>query len=294
MMNWWRELKGKVRLGAPLGEYTTFKIGGPARFFIEPKDNEDLKLLLGLRKKYKLPLSVIGSGSNILASDKGVRGVVLRLSAPYFNKVFFRNNFVEAASGAVLSRVMRLSGARGLSGLESLAGIPGTLGGALVMNAGVADKTIADLVENVTVMDYNGIIKLLRKKNLRFAYRKSNLTKCVILSVCLKLAKKNKRKIRQEIQQRLRHRWMSQDWSLPSAGCVFKNPKGDSAGRLIDLCGLKGRRSGGAAISLKHANFIVNVRHAHAKDVLHLMGLAKREVKKGFGVRLEPEIIIWK
>jgi UDP-N-acetylmuramate dehydrogenase len=294
MMNWWRGLKGKVRLGAPLGEYTTFKIGGPARFFIEPKDKEDLKLLLGLRKKYKLPLLVIGSGSNILASDKGVQGVVLRLSAPYFNTLSFRNNFVEAASGAALSRVIRLSGTRGLSGLESLAGIPGTLGGALVMNAGVADKTIADLVENVTVMDYNGIIKVLRKKDLRFAYRKSNLTKCVILSACLKLVKKNKRKIRQEIQQRLRSRWLSQDWSLPSAGCVFKNPKGDSAGRLIDLCGLKGKRLGGAAISSKHANFIINVGHAQAKDVLHLLDLAKREVRKGFGVRLEPEIIIWR
>jgi len=293
-MHWWKSLKGKVKTREPLRDHTTFKIGGPARFFVEPKDIRDLRLLLYFKKRYKLPIFILGAGSNILAGDKGVKGVVLHLGSLYFKRVFFRNNFIEAGSAVLLSRAIRLSGERGLSGLEYLAGIPGSIAGALAMNAAVADKAIADLVENVTVMDYNGKVKVLHKKDLRFGYRKSNLTKYLILSVCLKLARKNKRRIQEEAMRRLRRRWLTQDLSLPSAGCVFRNPKHDSAGRLIDLCGLKGKVAGGAAISLKHANFIVNAGRARAKDVLRLMDLAKKEVRKKFGIILEPEIKIWK
>ena len=293
MKNWWQGLKGSVKLRESLKRHTTFGIGGPARFFIEPKDVADLKLLINLRKRYKLPLLVIGAGSNILASDKGTGAAVLHLSSPYFKKLSFKKNILEASSGVSLNAAIRAATERGLGGLEFMAGIPATLGGALAMNAGIPAKSILDLVENVTVLDYNNRVKILSKNDLRFGYRSCNLGKFIILSARLKLKKGNKKKISRDTKQYLKRRWLTQDLSLPSAGCVFKNPKGDSAGRLIDLCGLKGGSVGGAAISLKHANFIVNRRHARAKDVLRLIALAKKEVKKKFGIVLEPEIIIW-
>lgn len=292
-MNWWKGLKGKIRFSEPLKAHTTFGIGGPAEFFIEPKDIKDLKSLLSLRKRYKLPLLLMGAGSNILPSDKGVKGIVLRLSSPYFKQIVFRNNSVEAGSGVILSKMINLAKGRGLSGLEFMAGMPGTVAGALVMNAGISGRNIADLVEKVAVMDYNGNIRVRRKDEIKFGYRKSNLDKYIILSSALRLTKKNKKKIEEEILEHINRRRLTQDLSSPSAGCVFKNPGGDSAGRLIDLCGLKGKTIGRAAISKKHANFVINRGGAQAQDVLKLMDLAKRRVKRKFGIMLHPEIKIW-
>ena len=293
MMNWWKGLKGKIRFSEPLKEHTTFKIGGPAEFFVEPKDIRDLKSLINLKSRYKLPLLVLGAGSNILASDDGLKGIVVRLSSPFFKKVAFRKNSIEAGSGVILSRVINLAKERGLSGLEFMAGMPGTIGGALMMNAGTSERSIADLVEKVTVIDYYNNVKTIGKEKIKFGYRKSSLTKFIILSVSLKLARKNKGKIKEEIAERLNYRRLTQDLTLPSAGCVFQNPKGGSAGRMIDLCGLKGSSIRGAVVSLKHANFIVNRSSARAKDILELMDLARARVKKKFGVRLNPEIKIW-
>jgi UDP-N-acetylmuramate dehydrogenase len=293
MKNWWQALRGRVKLNAPLSRHTTFKIGGPARFFIEPKDIADLKLLINLRKRDKLPLLVMGAGSNILAGDKGTHAAVLRLGFPSFKQLSFRKNILEAGSGASLNMLIRAAEKRGLSGLEFLAGIPGTLGGALAMNAGIPGKSIADLVESISVIDYNNRIQRLNKHKLRFGYRVSHLEKYIILSARLKLRKAKKKEISQKIKQHLGYRRATQDLTRPSAGCVFKNPQGDSTGRLIDLCGLKGRHRGGACISAKHANFIVNCGKARAKDVLRLMDLAKKEVRKKFGITLKPEIKIW-
>ena len=191
-MNWWKKLKGKVRFLEPLAKHTTFKIGGPAEFFIEPEDITDLKLLLNLVKRYKIPVFLIGGGSNILINDKGIRGAVLHLNSPYFKRFIFKNNRLEAGSGVMLSRMVLKTYKRGLSGVEFLSGIPGTLGGALVMNAGAWGRNIGDLVEEVNVMDYNGNIKSLGKKKIKFGYRQSSLEKFIILSACLKLTKKSK------------------------------------------------------------------------------------------------------
>lgn len=293
-MSWWKELRGKVKLNYSLRNHTTFKIGGPARFFFEPADSEDLKLLLSLSNKHKIPFFVLGAGSNILINDKGINGIVVRLNSSHFKKIIFKNNYIEAGSGARLNQLVHVAIRHSLSGLEFLAGIPGTLGGALVMNAGIPGENIGDVVEKIMVMDYKGNIKTLNKKDIKFGYRSSNLSKYIILKVRIKLIKEAKKKIKHNINRYLDYRRAAQDVSLPSVGCIFKNPKAESAGRLIDLCGLKGKKIGGACVSVKHANFILNLKYAKAGDVLKLMDLIRKRVKNKFNINLETEIKIWK
>ena len=292
-MNWWQGLKGKVKRREPLKRHTSFKIGGPAEFFIEPRDVADLKLLLVLAKRYKIPLSVIGSGSNILASDRGHKGIVLRLDSPVFKILDFKRNYCAVGAGVLLSRLLCACQGRGLSGLEFLAGIPGTVGGALAMNAGVKGKNISNALFYVKVMDKKGCIKILSRKEAQFGYRSSGLARYIIISALLKLTRKQKKNINKKIKQYLAYRKLTQDYSYPSAGCVFKNPQGYAAGKLIDLCGLKGKRIGGARVSPKHANFILNTSRAKAAEVLRLMHSIRRKVKKEFAVSLKPEIRIW-
>jgi len=235
----------------------------------------------------------MGSGSNVLIDDLGVKAVVLRLNSPFFRRLSFRNGHLDVASGVSLSRALRLSQIKGYSGVEFLAGIPGTVGGALAMNAGIAGKTIGDLVEHAEVMDYNGNVKVLNRKKIKFGYRQSSLAHYIILGARLKLLKKDKGRIKKEIADRFLYRRSTQDYSFPSAGCIFKNPGRDQAGRLIDLCGLKGKRIGDACISRRHANFILNLGAAKAEDVMKLINLARKKVKDKFGIALEPEIKIW-
>ena len=292
-MNWWQDLKGKIELNAPLKAYTTFKIGGPVKFFIEPKDTADLKLLLRLLKSYKITFLVIGRGSNILVSDKGLNAAVIRLSSSHFKKVRRKNGSFELGSGLALKKAVIVAEKNNLSGMEFLVGIPGTVGGALAMNAGVAKENIGSLVKYVEVIDDKGNIKRLHHKDLRFGNRTSNLAKYIILSACFRLRKQDKKKIKQKMRAYFNYRYKTQDLAWPSAGCVFKNPKKYSAGKLIDLCGLKGRMAGGARISFKHANFILNLGNAKAKDIFRLMSLIRREVKNKFNINLKPEIKIW-
>jgi UDP-N-acetylmuramate dehydrogenase len=218
----------------------------------------------------------------------------LHLNQPVFKSISYRGNAIEAGSGLMLGQLILAAKNRGLSGLEFLAGIPGTLGGALVMNAGAWGRSISEIVEKVRVMDYNGTIKILERKEIKFAYRRSSLARYIILSARLKLAKKSKKEIAESIKQFLQCRRNTQDVSSPNAGCVFKNPAGKSAGKLIDLCGLKGKRIGGACVSQRHANFILNKGNAGSGDVLKLMSLIRKRVKAQFKVNLEPEIKIWR
>lgn len=292
-MNWWRGLKVKVKFQEPMKKHTTFRVGGPARYFTQPRDTQDLKLLLKSRERDNIPILILGAGSNILAADKGVDGLVIHLHSPFFKKLSLKKSRIYASCGVSLSKVSSFAKEHGLSGLEFLAGIPGTVGGALAMNAGLPGENIGDLVEMVTVMDYQGRIKTLNKKNIKFAYRQSNLARYIILSAVLKMIKKNKQEIKDSVRRYLKSRHRSQDTCWPSAGCVFKNPARESAGRLIDLCGLKGKKIGDACISKKHANFILNLGSAKAHDVLRLMALVEKKVKNKFNVNLEPEIKIW-
>jgi len=292
-MNWWKDLKVKVRQGAPLKNYTAFKIGGRARFFSQPEDIDDLKSLLSAAKAYAIPVFILGKGSNLLVADKGIDGLVLSFNAPFFRRVRVDKNSISASCGTALSGLISESRKHGLGGLEFLTGIPGAVGGALAMNAGAWGKSIGDLVEKATVMDYNGNIKTLKKDSLKFGYRASGLSKYIILEASFKLSSLDPLKARGIVARYIDLRRKAQDLSSASAGCVFKNPPGESAGRLIDLCGLKGKSIGEAYISKIHANFIINRGRATSEEVLKLMDLARSRVKKKFNLFLEPEIKIW-
>lgn len=293
-MNWPKNLKKEIKLGVPLKNKTTLKVGGPAKFFYAPRDLQDLKLLIGAAKKNKIKIFVIGAGSNILVSDNGVDGLVLQLNAPYFKKISLKGNRLIVGAGLMLGRVVEAAKLNSLSGIEFLVGIPGTVGGALMMNAGAWGRSIGELIENVAVIDFRGKVKLLKKKDIRFGYRSCSLGKYIILSARLRLDKENKGKIVQNLNKYLQARGSRQDTTFPNAGCVFKNPSRESAGKLIELCGLKGKKIGGAFISRKHANFILNKENARAQDVLNLMKLIKAAVRDKFKVNLGPEIKIWR
>ena len=292
-MTWSAGLRRRLKLNISLSKYTTFKVGGRARFFFEPKNTRELISILKESHKLRLACYVIGNGSNLLVSDKGLDAAVIRLSNPYFQRIDFKKNRAEAGSGLTVRHLLEKAKNQGLGGLEFLAGIPGTVGGALVMNAGIKTDSIGSLIKEVKVIDSNNEIRILKGSRLRFAYRKSNLAKYIILSAKFKLIKKSRQQIDQSIRDFLKKRWEAQDVSAFSAGCVFKNPISDSAGRLIDLCGLKGKRIGDAQISGRHANFIINRGRAKAEDILKLIGFVKDRVKEKFGINLEEEIKIW-
>ncbi len=292
-MDWWKLIKGTVKLHEPLCRHTSFRIGGAADLFVEPRDRSDLALVLSLARKRKKKLFIAGAGSNLLVSDNGFKGIVVTLNAPAFTRIDFRGKCVRAHAGAALPGLSRACARRGLSGLEFLAGIPGTVGGAVAMNAGAWGKNIEDFIENITVMDYNGDIKLFKKKDIDFAYRRAGLQDVIILECVFKLKAGNPRSLREKMLEYRRRRLASQDLFFPSAGCVFRNPsKERPAGMMIDRCGLKGVRRGGAQISLKHANFIINRKNASSRDVRALMNLMRHRVLKHFGVDLEPEIVL--
>ena len=293
-MNWLKQLKGRVKRGEPLSKHTTFRIGGRADFFIEPKDEADLKGLLCSLKKEKIPVLLIGSGSNLLIGDKRLDSAVIRLSAPFFRKIRLQGNILEAGAGVSMAFLLQYACANDLTGLEFLAGIPGSVGAGLVMNAGIPGHNIGDRVLDVGVMDYRGKTRSLKKKDIGFAYRKSGLGGYIVTDARFKLTAGSRRKIGDQIKSILEKRREGQDYSHHSAGCVFKNPKRLSAGKLIDACGLKGRHIGGAYVSDKHANFIINKGNARASDVLKLMRLIQNKVKTKFKIKLEPEIKIWR
>jgi len=292
-MHWQRRLKSRIKIREPLKKHTTLRIGGPADLFIRPRDSADLKVLLPALKRDKIPLLVMGAGSNLLAADKGLKAAILKLDSSFFKEISCRDTCLELGSAVMLGEAVREAARRGLGGIEFLAGIPGTVGGALAMNAGAWGRNIGELIEKARVMDYKGNISWLKKERIKFGYRKSSLAKYIILGARLKLARKNKEVTREEIKKYLSLRRKTQGVCLPNAGCIFKNPPEESAGRLIDLCGLKGKRIGGACVSRRHANFILNCGRAKAADVLKLMHLIKRRVKAKFNIDLQPEIKVW-
>jgi UDP-N-acetylmuramate dehydrogenase len=297
-MQWWKNLKNHGKLREPLKKHTTFQIGGEAKLFFRPADLKELRQIIENCRKRDLKVLILGSGSNLLVSDQGVQAAVIKLDKPAFQKIAYFENILETGAGRPLSRVLSYCCAQGLSGLEFMSGIPGTVGGALIMNAGIQEGkkrlSIGDLVESVQVLDYNGKVKILEGRKLIFSYRRSNLGKYIILSCRFKLHFKSSGEIRDKIADYHKRRRNAQDYSSPNAGCIFKNPPGDSAGRLIDASGLKGSKIGGAVVSSKHANFILNRDRCSAQDVLALVKLILKVVKKKYDIILKPEIKIWK
>jgi UDP-N-acetylmuramate dehydrogenase len=284
-------IKGKVLYNEPLRNHTTWRIGGPADIFVEPASRKDIALLLEFAMANEQPLTVIGNGSNLLVSDNGLKGVVVKIGDA-LGRVRIVEEKLIAEAGAKLGRVTAIAQAAGLGGLEFAVGIPASIGGAVTMNAGANGVSIGDVVDSVTVMDHQGGQRMLSAADLDFGYRTSRLQRmeAVVVEVELRLAARDPLEIRRRSEEYLRRRRVTQPLDSPSAGSVFKNPPGEAAGRLIELAGAKGMRVGDAVVSTKHANFIINAGNAKAADVLLLIDKIRTIVRDKFGIDLELEV----
>ena len=288
-----KELLPGLQKNVSLKNYTTFKIGGPTKYFFRAREKEDLIKAIKMAKEFNLPFFILAGGSNLLMSDKGFNGLVVKNEARNFE---IKKERIIAESGAILDKVVARAVKVGLAGLEKGSGIPGTLGGAVYGNAGwpKGDWEIGKFVKEVELLMPNGKIKRVGKNWLSFQYRNSRLKmardkKPIILEVVLKLKKGRPKDLEKRRQEILKIR----SEKIPpgfSAGSIFKNPSKKPAGFLIEKCGLKGKKIGKAQISQKHANFIVNLKGAKAADVLKLINLAKKKVKNKFGISLKEEI----
>lgn len=278
-----------VRENEPMSEHTTFKIGGPAKYFAEPKNKEEIKALVGLAKANSVDALVLGRGSNVLAADSGIDALVIHLGDA-FSDVTVNGNVITALSGAPLSKIARAAMTSSLSGFSFAAGIPGSLGGAVYMNAGAYGGEMKDVVVKSFALDDE-----LNEKEITehcFGYRQSIYRENgnIILGAQIKLCPGNSDEIREEMLSLAQKRRDKQPVDMPSAGSVFKRPEGHFAGALIEGAGLKGLRVGGAEVSEKHAGFIVNSANATADDVKGLIALIQEKVYEKYSVRLETEI----
>lgn len=276
-----------------MSKHTSFKIGGKADYLALPRNVEELKEVLVWCKKTGTPYFVMGNGTNLLVKDKGIRGVVVKIS-DNFSDVSVEEDCIEAGAGILLSKLSRIALKHELSGMEGLSGIPGTLGGAVVMNAGAYGYEIKDIFVNCMVLNEDGDTEIFTKEKMDFGYRETVLQGSgkVVLSVKLKLNKGKYGDIKALMDDFTQRRQAKQPLSQPSAGSVFKRPAGYYAGKLIEDAGLKGYRIGDAQVSEKHAGFIVNLGNATADDVLKLIEHIKATVYEKFGVQLEPEVKI--
>ncbi len=271
-----------------LAPYTTFKIGGPADWFCETKNEQEIVEAIKFAKEKKLAFFILGNGSNLLVSDDGFRGVVIKMEN---EEVQINNEKILAKAGINLNKLANIAQENSLLGIEFMVGIPGTLGGVVFGNAGAWQQNIGDKVERVKILDKDNQFKWLNHDECQFSYRQSRFKKNkeIILAVELKLKKDNQNEIEQKINENLQKR--EGQPKGPSAGSIFVNPKPQSAGDLIEKCGLKGKQIGQTQISQKHANFIVNLGGAKAEDVVKLIALAQKEVREKFRIDLKTEII---
>ncbi len=288
----YKELKkirtAKTLKNEPLSRHTTLRIGGRADILVIPKDVKTLQEVLRMTegiKKY-----VIGNGSNLLLPDRGLRGVVIKISGG-INNIECDGRSATVGAGTLLQHLIRHLAALGLSGLEFSAWVPAAIGGAIVMNMGAFGEQIGEFVEHAEVLDSGGRIEKLSRSDLKFSYRKSNIRNCILTSATLKLSYRQKHAIKKRIDEIILKRKELQPMSVPSAGSVFKNPKDVPAGKLIDMAGCKGLRAGGAEVSKKHANFIINLGDARSSDVKTLIRKVKNTVQEKFKVKLELELV---
>lgn len=301
-----KNLCGTVYFDEPLSRLTTIRVGGPADALVYPKTMDELAILAQFANKSRLPLFVLGAGSNLLVKDKGIRGIVVSLSQG-FNKITVENEkdgevILYAEAGVGIPRLVDFTAEEGLTGLEPISGIPGNLGGVLVMNAGTPDGDISNTVMSVTFFEKDGRMTTWDKERIKFSYRESHFPKgAIILSARLQLTRLASELVKGRVQKYRVQRIETQPLNVPNLGSVFKNPMPKSsrgsekklfAGKLIEEAGLKDIRVGGARISPKHGNFIVNEGGAKAKDVLVLIGLIKDKVREKYGVSLETEVRI--
>lgn len=281
-----------IRCNEPLAKRTTLRVGGPADIYVEPVGDEDLASVMKFCAEQRLAFLVLGRGSNLLVKDGGFRGVVICLSQVHFSRIEIASEQIHCGAGTRLKSVAVEAKRNGLAGVEFLEGIPGTVGGALRMNAGAMGGAMFDMVESVRMMDFAGNICERTVRELPVEYRSCLAFKS---HIALAATLNGKPGLRETIEERMnecsRKRWQSQP-AAPSAGCIFKNPASIPAGKLIDELGLKGTRVGGAVVSLEHGNFIVNSGGATARDVLELIGLLKKRAREERGIELQTEVEI--
>lgn len=292
-MNIFNGFESIVREKCLLASYTWYGLGGPADYLITPQNIEQLGKVLERCRENQLPVRVLGFGSNLLVSDEGVRGVVIRLENPMFCEYKFEGTTLKAGAGANLNKLVLESVRKGLAGLEALTGIPGSVGGAVRMNAGGRFGDLGSVVQSVTVMNVDGQIFEKTKPELVFDYRSTNITAKLILEATIELSESDPESLLQIIKEVWIYKKNTQPLDTHNAGCIFKNPRGLSAGALIDRAGLKGAQIGGAVVSQKHANFIVAEKGCRSSDVRQLIDLVRTKVREKFDVNLELEIEIW-
>jgi len=278
----------------PMTNFTTWRIGGPAEFFAEPQNINEIQSLIHWSKEKQIEFRVIGAGSNLLINDLGMKGLTICLKKLHGYKLDQNDGLIEAFGGENIPSLTRKAAKAGLHGLEWAVGIPGTVGGAVVMNAGAQGGSISDYVVSVKVLPINGEKAFeIKREDLSYSYRKSRLQheKLVVISAKFKLEPGyNYKKILDKTNSNLNQRKNTQPYHLPSCGSVFRNPEPYKAGKLIEELGLKGMRIGGAEISKMHANFIVNQGNATAQDVNNLIVLIQEKIKKAYGLKLHPEV----
>ncbi|MBR2683813.1 MAG: UDP-N-acetylmuramate dehydrogenase [Atopobiaceae bacterium] len=283
--------KDNVLVDEPMSEHTTFKVGGPADIFVTPDDADELADVLEACREADVPYFVLGCGSDLLVSDEGYRGVIISMTEEFIG-VSVDGREMSCQAGVGLREASEMACELGLSGLEFACGIPGSIGGACYMNAGAYNGCIADVLKSVRVLLPDGTVDTLSVDELDLGYRKSRIADegMVVLSATFLLKPGDPEEIREVMDDLTRRREEKQPLELPSAGSTFKRPEGYFAGKLISDAGLKGWQSGGAAVSTKHAGFVVNVGDATAADVHAVIEHVQDEVERQFGVRLEPEV----
>ncbi len=284
------EIRGEVRFKEPLSFHTSLRIGGPADIFVVPQDVDDIRLALSFAEREQLPIEVIGGGNNLLASDRGFRGVVLKLDG-CLGRADFHGEEAVAGAGVSLSALIREAAVLNLGGIECLVGIPATIGGAVAMNAGTPDGWIGDFVSAVYFLHPDGTLGEFKPRAGSFSYGVfAPPPGAVLIGARLGLHRRPCAEIQKDVKQRLKVKKATQPLALASAGCVWKNPPGQVASRLVEKVGLKGKRMNGAEVSAKHANFIVNRGGATGADIKALMDLTRERVHHQFGISLEHEI----
>lgn len=284
---------GVIRTDEPMADHTSFKVGGPADVFVRPDSAESLLNILASCKAKEIPAMIMGNGTNLIVRDKGIRGVVIQLT-DNFSSYEVIDGEITAEAGIMLSRLSRIALEHGLGGLEFAEGIPGTLGGAVTMNAGAYDGEMSMIVKGVQYLGSDGQVRALDNRQLSFGKRASFVQSDggVVLKARISLKKGDCKSISAKMDEFRRKRREKQPLELPSAGSVFKRPEGNFAGKLIQDCGLRGCRIGGAEVSCLHCGFIVNVDNASAGDVISLIRHIQDKVYDGYGVQLQPEVKI--
>lgn len=279
----------------PMAKHTSFKIGGPADLFIKVDNIEELKETLDLSKQNQIPLTIIGNGSNLLVTDKGIRGITVKLNLKDI-EIKNENNkqIIKVEAGVPVGLLAQKLLKEEITGFEELSGIPGTIGGAVIMNAGAHGKELKDILKKVTAMDYNGNIHEFTNEECLFSYRNSRFQKekYIILQATLELEKGNSTEIKEKMDEYMQFRKEKQPIEYPNAGSTFKRGEDFVTAKLIDEAGLKGYKVGGAQVSEKHAGFIVNVDNATAKDVIELTDYIKEKIEEKFGKKINLEIQI--